>query len=132
MAIKLLLFFILIFFGCFEQLHAQNNQQIDSLKREILNLKVDLEGTQANLRLSHKRFKQGIFTSAIGYSIVIAGGILLGTDNLNEWGQPLIFAGGVVGFAGAIMLYNSNKYIGLAGGAVPVNKAPHPKDISHR
>lgn len=119
MAGKFLLFFTLVLFGCFAQLQAQSRQQIDSLKREVLNLKVDLETTQANLRLSHKRFKRGIFTSAIGYTIVIAGGILLGTDNLNEWGQPLIFAGGVVGFTGAIMLYNSNKYIGLAGTPPP-------------
>lgn len=112
---KFTFLFLLLFLGVFTQLQAQNAQQIDSLKREIMKLQVDLEGTQSNLRLSHKRFKRGIFTSAIGYSIVIAGGILLGTDNLNEWGQPLIFAGGVVGFAGAIMLYNSNKYIGLAG-----------------
>lgn len=112
---KLTFFFILFLFGSVIQLQAQNAQQIDSLKKEILKLQVDLEGTKSNLRLSHQRFKRGIFTSAIGYSIVIAGGILLGTDNLNEWGQPLIFAGGIVGFTGAVMLYHSNKYIGLAG-----------------
>lgn len=94
---------------------AQSTNAADSLKQEILKLQLDLEHTQTNLRLSSKSFKRGIFTSAIGYSIVIAGGILLGTDNLNSWGQPLIFAGGVVGFSGAVMLYNANRYIGRAG-----------------
>lgn len=122
MTYKLVLLFLVFLMGVNAEVKAQNNAQIDSLKREIMNMKVELEATQANLRLSHKRFKRGIFTSAIGYSIVIAGGILLGTDNLNDWGQPLIFAGGVVGFAGAIMLYNSNKYIGLAGGPPPLNE----------
>ncbi|MDF9795986.1 hypothetical protein OKW21_001249 [Catalinimonas alkaloidigena] len=33
----------------------------------------------------------------------------------------MIFAGGMVGFAGAIMLYNSNKNIGLAGALLLLN-----------
>lgn len=99
---------------------AQNSVQSDSLKREIMQLQLDVENTQNNLRLYSKSFKRGILTSAIGYSIVITGGVLLGTNNLSDWGQPLIFAGGVVGFGGAIMLYNSNRFILRAATTPPL------------
>lgn len=88
----------------------------DSLRAEILRLRTDLENTQANLRISHNRFRTGLLTSAIGYSIVILGGVLGGSEDYSEWGQPLIFGGGVIGVAGAVLIYNSNTYIGRAGG----------------
>ena len=99
---------------------SQNQSQVDSLKREILQLQVDVENTQNNLRLYSKSFKRGILTSAIGYSIVITGGVLLGTDNFSEWGQPLIFTGGVVGFGGAIMLFRSNRFVLKAAESPPL------------
>jgi len=99
---------------------SQNQTQVDSLKREILQLQVDVENTQNNLRLYSKSFKRGILTSAIGYSIVITGGVLLGTDNLSEWGQPLIFAGGVIGFGGAVMLFRSNRFVLKAAESPPL------------
>lgn len=99
---------------------SQNQSQIDSLKREILQLQVDVENTQNNLRLYSKSFKRGILTSAIGYSIVITGGVLLGTDNFSEWGQPLIFTGGVIGFSGGIMLFRSNRFVLKAAESPPL------------
>lgn len=81
---KIFLFFLFVYLGSGLHVQAQNNAQIDSLKREIMNMKVELEATQANLRLSHPRFKRGIFTSAIGYSIVIAGGIFLATKDYSN------------------------------------------------
>ena len=88
----------------------------DSLRAEILNLRTDLDHTRANLLASHKRFRSGILVSGIGYTITIIGGILLGSEDYSEWGQPLVLAGGVVGFSGAILLLNSNRFIGRAGG----------------
>lgn len=115
------LFFATIFV-CFSstKLLAQSTTQSDSLKREIMQLRLDVENTQNNLRLYSKSFKRGILTSAIGYSIVITGGVLLGTNNLSDWGQPLIFAGGVVGFGGAIMLFNSNRFMIQAATSPPL------------
>lgn len=117
---------ILFFLFCFTPsvLFAQNSSQVDSLKREILQLRVDVENTQNNLRLYGKSFRRGILTSAIGYSIVITGGVLLGTDNLSNWGQPLIFTGGVIGFGGAVMLYGSNRFILRAAESPPLPTKP--------
>lgn len=91
----------------------------DSLRAEIMRLRTDLENTQANLRISYNRFRTGLLTSAIGYSIVILGGVLGGSEEYSEWGQPLIFSGGVIGVAGAVLIFNSNTYIGRAGGIPP-------------
>ncbi|MGD1890390.1 MAG: hypothetical protein ACFB15_07320 [Cyclobacteriaceae bacterium] len=91
----------------------------DSLRAEIMRLRTDFENTQANLRISHNRFRAGLLTSAIGYSIVILGGVLGGSEEYSEWGQPLIFSGGVIGVAGAVLIFNSNTYIGRAGGIPP-------------
>jgi len=115
------IFILLCTFGCSVTLSAQNSTlsaspNQDSLRAEIMQLRTELEDTRANLRISHNRFRTGILTSAIGYSIVILGGVLGGSEDYAEWGQPLIFAGGVVGVAGAVFIYNSNTYIGRAGG----------------
>lgn len=91
----------------------------DSLRAEIMRLRTDFENTQANLRISHNRFRTGLLTSAIGYSIVILGGVLGGSEEYSEWGQPLIFSGGVIGVAGAVLIFNSNTYIGRAAGIPP-------------
>ncbi len=88
----------------------------DSLRAEILNLRTDLDHTRANLLASHKRFRRGILVSGIGYTVTIIGGILLGSEDYSDWGQPLVLAGGVIGFSGAILLLNSNRFIGQAGG----------------
>ena len=100
----------------------------DSIRAEIMRLRVDLEDTRTNLRISHKKFRTGILVSGIGYSVVIIGGVLLGSQNYSEWGQPLVAVGGAMGFTGALLLLNSNRYIGRAGGAplgdLPSDKAP--------
>ncbi len=88
----------------------------DSLRAEILRLRTDLDATRDNLRISHRKFRGGILVSGIGYSITILGGVLLGSQQYSDWGQPLVVAGGVIGFSGALLLLNSNKFIGRAGG----------------
>jgi len=108
-------------------LSAQSSSSADSLKREILQLRIEVNNTQDNLAQYSKSFKRGILTSAIGYSIVITGGVLLGTERFGDWGQPLIFAGGVVGFTGGIMLYNSNRFLLRAATPPPL---PDPRNSS--
>lgn len=111
----------------------------DSLRAEILQLRSDLDATRENLRISHQKFRSGILVSGIGYSITILGGVLLGSQDYSDWGQPLVVAGGVVGFSGALLLLNSNKFIGRAGTATarvssPANNtiAPAPAGTGRR
>jgi len=105
-------FYLTVFFLLLHaEAQAQANPQADSLKREILNLQLELDHTQNDLQLYSRDFKRGILTSVIGYSIVITGGVLLGTDNLSEWGQPLIFSGGLVGAAGGVFLFRSHRHL---------------------
>lgn len=111
--------FLFLSLSLFGTTRAQTTDQVprpDSLRAEILRLRTDLDHTRANLRTSHRRFRSGILVSGIGYSITIIGGILLGSQDYSDWGQPLVLAGGVVGFSGALLLLNSNKFIGRAGG----------------
>ncbi|MEM9831828.1 MAG: hypothetical protein AAF944_14400 [Bacteroidota bacterium] len=115
------IFLLSLAFGFSTSVFAQTNPaetslHQDSLRVEIMRLHTELEETQANLRISHNRFRAGLLTSAIGYSIVILGGVLGGSEEYSDWGQPLIFSGGVVGVAGAVFIFNSNTYIGRAGG----------------
>ncbi len=96
----------------------------DSLRAEILRLRTDLDATRDNLRISHRKFRGGILVSGIGYSITILGGVLLGSQQYSDWGQPLVVAGGVIGFSGALLLLNSNRFIGKAGGMTSGNYVP--------
>ncbi|MGB3851080.1 MAG: hypothetical protein WA958_14010 [Tunicatimonas sp.] len=102
----------------------------DSLRAEILRLRTDLDATRDNLRISHKKFRTGILVSGIGYSITILGGVLLGSQQYSDWGQPLVVAGGVIGFSGALLLLNSNKFIGRAGTATARSSTPTANTIA--
>jgi hypothetical protein len=124
---KILYFsFLLIIFHALppEAAQAQSRSSADSLKREILNLRLEVSRTQNSLQFYSQDFKRGILTSVIGYSIVITGGVLLGTDNLNEWGQPLIFAGGVVGATGGFFLYRSHRHLRDVANPPPLPDRP--------
>ena len=99
---------------------APQSFDADSLRNEVLRLRTELDATRAHLRTSHRKFRSGILVSGIGYSITIIGGVLLGSSQYSDWGQPLVIAGGVIGFSGALLLLNSNRYIGRAGGDPPV------------
>ena len=110
----------LVFIGGHATVYAQTTESQslnpDSLRSEILQLRTDLDVTRANLRTSHRKFRSGILVSGIGYTITIVGGVLLGSSKYSDWGQPLVIAGGAVGFSGALLLLNSNRFIGQAGG----------------
>lgn len=84
---------------------------IDSLKREILSLQADVESIHLNLEKSKSKFQRGILVATIGYTVTIAGGLMLGREN-DDVGQVLLVAGGVTGITGTFMLVDSFKFLG--------------------
>lgn len=95
---------------------GQNNtslQSIDSLKRQIIELQASVDHIQLNLGQAQNKFQRGIAVASIGYSVTIAGGLLLGRSQ-DKVGQVLLVAGGVTGITGTFMLVDSFKYLGRA------------------
>lgn len=106
------LFLLLIPFLTFSQTNQEDS--LDSLKREILQLRTDVDQIQFNLATSHKKFKRGILAATIGYSVTIAGGLMLGREN-DDLGQVLLVAGGVTGITGTILMVDAFKYLNRTG-----------------
>ena len=106
------LFFIcIVFLSSFSASGQDYNQaRIDSLKKEILRIDANVDNIQLNLGKTQKRFKLGIITATIGYSIVIAGGQLLGREQ-DDLGQVLLYVGGGIGLGGTILLVDSYRYM---------------------
>ena len=100
---------------------AQQYGNADSLKNEILKLKTDVAQVQLNLGKSHGQFKKGILLATLGYSVTIAGGLMLGRDN-DDLGQVLLYTGGAVGLGGTFILLDSFKFLGRAAGKYSGNK----------
>jgi len=87
----------------------------DSLKVQILQMEERLDNVEINLGLSQKKFQSGILVATIGYTVTIAGGLILGREQ-DELGQALLVAGGATGVVGTYMLVDSFKYLGRAAG----------------
>ncbi|MBX2840254.1 MAG: hypothetical protein KTR26_00680 [Flammeovirgaceae bacterium] len=87
----------------------------DSIKNEILALQYDVKEIQLNLSKAQPKLQIGIITATLGYAITIAGGQMLGREN-DDLGQVLLYTGGAVGISGTVLLIDSFKYIGKAGG----------------
>ena len=87
----------------------------DDLKEAVLQLQDDVTLIQSNLAKADKKLKRGILVSTLGYSITIAGGLMLGGSN-NDLGEVLLYTGGAVGVVGTITLVDAFKYLGFAGG----------------
>ena len=83
----------------------------DSLKNEILRMKADVRMIELNLAKSEKKFKQGILVATIGYTTVIAGGLMLGREQ-DELGKGLLIAGGIAGVTGTVIMLDAFKYLG--------------------
>ena len=94
------------------QLKAQDFP-VDSLKYRIQLLEDNQQHVQLNLGKAEKQFKKGILVSTIGYSVTIAGGLMLGGKN-DELGTGLLIAGGAIGVGGTFILVDSFKYLGRA------------------
>ncbi len=91
--------------------HASAQTAVDSLKSEILALQADVESIHLNLETSKSKFQRGILVATIGYTVTIAGGLMLGREN-DEVGQVLLIAGGVTGVTGTFLLVDSFKFLG--------------------
>jgi len=88
----------------------------DEFKKEILKLRTDVDRIQLNLHKSHQRFKVGIATATIGYTVTIAGGLLLANGNTDS-GKALLITGGAIGITGTFLLVDSFKYLNRAAGS---------------
>ena len=83
----------------------------DSLKKEILRMNAQIQSIELNLAKSEKKFKNGILVATIGYSTVIAGGLMLGRDQ-DDLGKGLLIAGGIAGVTGTVIMLDAFKYLG--------------------
>ena len=88
-------------------------EDINALKQEIQELNDNVNHVQVNLGLSKKRFQRGILVATLGYSITIAGGLMLGRER-DELGQSLLVLGGATGITGTYLLVDSFKFLGRA------------------
>jgi hypothetical protein len=84
---------------------------IDSLRQQLIDVKADVENIKINLTLSEKKFKRGIAVATLGYSVTIAGGLMLGGKK-DDLGKVLLIAGGVSGITGTILMVDAFKYLG--------------------
>ena len=108
------IFFIICFTApafCFAQTEGKD---VEQLKREILLLQTDVQNIQINLVQSQNKFKRGIIVATLGYSVTIAGGLMLGRKN-DDLGKVLLVSGGVTGITGTFMMADAFKYLGRAG-----------------
>lgn len=96
---------ILLFLSFSNAFSQQTNLgDLDSLKREIIKLQLDVENVELSLQESKKTLKTGIFIATLGYTITIIGGQLLSTEP--ELGEALLYTGGAIGIGGTIVLVN--------------------------
>ena len=110
------IFLILLGVSIFANMaQAQGYGNADSLKNEIIKLRTDVQQIQLNLGKSHRQFKKGMILATLGYSVTIAGGLMLGREN-DDLGQVLLYTGGAVGLGGTFVLLDSFKFLGKAAG----------------
>ena len=112
---------ILSFLTLFTLAQQTQEASLDSLKKEILNLQADVQVIKLNLATGEKKFKRGIAIATIGYSVTIAGGLMLGREN-DDLGKVLLVSGGITGITGTIMMVDAFKYLGRAGRGSPNQK----------
>lgn len=117
MSRSLFLFIFLEVFVLSSFAQTQSHQaNLDSLRREILNLDKELYEVQLNLDRSKNQLKKGIFIATIGYTVTIIGGQLLGSNP--DVGKSLLYVGGATGIVGTVVLVKGFNKISL--------KAPTP------
>jgi hypothetical protein len=95
----------------------------EDFKKELLALRADVNNIQYNLEASHNKFKWGIATATLGYTVTIAGGLLLANGDVDP-GRVLLITGGAIGITGTFLLVDAFKYLGRAGdkSTVPPSK----------
>jgi hypothetical protein len=85
------------------------------LKSQILQLQGRVENIEVNLGQAQRKFQTGMALATIGYTVTIAGGLMLGREN-DQLGQGLLVVGGATGIVGTFMLVDSFKHLGRAAG----------------
>lgn len=78
---------------------------------------------QVNLHESHQKFKVGILAATIGYTVTIAGGLMLGREN-DKLGQAFLVAGGITGLSGTFLMVDAFKYLDRPYRRSQVSKRP--------
>jgi hypothetical protein len=115
--LRMRLTFTILLFLWLKTGHAQ--EQTDELsgdtklKDELLALRADVNTIQLNLGKSERRFKTGIAVATLGYSITIAGGLMLGRKH-DELGKALLITGGATGITGTFLMVDAFKFLGRA------------------
>jgi hypothetical protein len=114
--IRVSLFFLLTVAATISS-HGQVTQadstSLSAFRSELINLRADVNNIQLNLGKSEKRFKKGILVSTIGYSVTIAGGLMLGRKQ-DDLGKVLLVTGGATGITGTFLLVDAFKFLGRA------------------
>lgn len=87
-----------------------SGQNLDSLKREILAIKQETQDINLRINNADKQFRAGILVSTLGYSITIAGGLMLGRSN-DQLGQALLVTGGITGATGTYIMVDSYRVL---------------------
>ena len=85
-------------------------QDLESLKRDILELRTEVNQINLNLDTSQKKFRQGIAVATLGYSVTIAGGLMLGRKN-DDLGKGLLIVGGATGVTGTILMVDAFRFL---------------------
>ncbi|MEO5975741.1 MAG: hypothetical protein ABIS36_03720 [Chryseolinea sp.] len=106
-------FILLVFLSSSVSLQAQSQESLDSLKKDIISLQLDIEQVQMNLGMAEMKFKRSIVVATLGYSITIAGGLMLGRKQ-DDLGKVLLVAGGATGITGTFLMVNAFKFLGRA------------------
>ncbi|MEM6735547.1 MAG: hypothetical protein AAGC64_13120 [Bacteroidota bacterium] len=107
MVYRLILLFLLVLL--FNHAPAQTSSY-DSLRQAIIRLDVRVNQVELNLKNSQKKFKSGILVATIGYSITIAGGLMLGREN-DRLGQVLLVTGGATGIVGTYKMVDAFRFL---------------------
>jgi len=111
---KFTLFFAFLFLfslSHFQSVAQDQQAALDSLKKEIIELHAEVDNINLNLERSRSKFKRGILVATIGYTVTIAGGLMLGREN-DDLGQVLLITGGVTGITGTYMMVDAFKFLG--------------------
>lgn len=87
-------------------LAQQVTYPLDSLSKELMRLDAKVNQIDLKLDKTRRSFRRGIFMATLGYSVTIAGGLMLGRDNDNL-GRALLYTGGALGVGGTVLLVTS-------------------------
>lgn len=113
MKLPLVVLFVVSLTHAFGQDPSAKTADVEQLKRDIITLQQDVENIQINLGTAENKFKRGIGMATLGYSVTIAGGLMLGRKN-DDLGKVLLVSGGVLGITGTVLMVDAFKYLGRA------------------